>query len=136
MLWCSSMLNTFSASAEGKLGIDLHLQHVLRAAAPSLRRSTRPHARQSVWRFAISIFSVDHPPLAKRLRNGGTIALAGLQRPRAFARGPGGPDWDAAPLATEGKIMNHVAPKWPWGASGPLGRFSAVFRPHGALSPS
>ena len=84
------MLDTFSASAEGKLGINLHLQHVLRAAAPSLRRSTRLHTRQNVWRFTISNFSVDHPPLAKRLRNVATRGLVGLQRASGFNTDPDG----------------------------------------------
>ena len=70
MLQCSSLLNTFSALTEGKLGTDPQPQHMLRVPEPSVRRSTRPHVRDGVWRFVNSNFLVDHLYVAKRPPNG------------------------------------------------------------------
>ena len=98
MLQRISLLNTFSASAHAKLGIDLRQQGVRRAAVPSTRQSTDLHARQAVFRFANSKILVDHSSLAKRLRNGDPVercraAMAvGLQiEPRSGGLGRGSP---------------------------------------------
>ena len=101
MLQRSQLLNTFSASAQAKLGINLRQQGVLRAPVPSTRQSTDLHARQAVFRFANSKILVDHSSLVKRLRNGDSVgrcraAMAvGLQiepRPGGLGRcGPSNP---------------------------------------------
>ena len=70
MLQCSSLLNTHSALAEGKLGTDPHPQHMLRVPEPSTRHSTRPDVCHGGWHFVNSYFLVDHPYAAKRPPNG------------------------------------------------------------------
>ena len=96
MLQCSSLLNTHSALAEGKLGTDPHLQHMLRVPEPSARCSTRPDVCHGGWRFVNSVFLVDPSSLAKRLRNGYSVGrcraamVVGLQmgpRPGGLRRG-------------------------------------------------